>query len=104
MAHSALIIPLSEIDAAIAALVALRLDPSRDGQPYIDMLSAIDAIEGMGSLQDTISDLEHDLSDDSECLACGDSSCACDYLRDLRNEDRVSWGLTSQGASGGVWA
>jgi hypothetical protein len=100
MAHSALIIPLSEIDAAIAALVALRLDPSRDGQPYIDMLSAIDAIEGMGSLQDTISDLEHDLSDEATCLVCEQTSCGCDQAYG----DRVSWGLTSQGASGGVWA
>ncbi len=93
-----LAIPHSDIDAAIAALVALRLDPSRDGQAFINMLSAIDTIEGQGSLQDTIADCEHDLEDEATCLVCEQTSCGCD----ARFEDRVSWGLTSAG-NGGVW-
>ncbi len=93
-----LAISLDHIDTAIAALVALRLDPSRDGQLYINMLSAIDTIEGCGSLQGTIADCEHDLSDEATCLVCEQTSCGCDQAY----SDRVSWGLGSPSGSG-LW-
>ena len=96
-----LAIPLPNIDAAIAALVALRLDPDRGSFAYLTALRCLDAIIGNDALTSEIETAESDLGlDDSECLACGASSCGCD----AQYEDRVSWGLASTGTHGsGYW-
>ncbi len=76
---SGLAIPVVHIDAAIRALQALRAKPQMDGFDYLAMLRCIDAIEGRDALLTAISDCESELGlDDSECLACGSSSCGCD--------------------------
>ncbi len=94
-------IPLPHIDAAIAALVALRLRPSRDNYAWYRALKTFDVIEGCDALLEAIQNMESDLGlAATECLACGSDSCGCD----AEYEDHSAWGLTTRAAGGGHWA
>ena len=70
------------IDDIIARAVALRARPSRFGVEWLNLLCAVDVVEGCDALHDTIADLESDLGSEPECLACGGSSCGCDLRHD----------------------
>lgn len=94
MTHPALHIASSDIQAILSSAYALLAKPSRDSVEWLNLLVAIDRIEGCDALADTISDLESDLglgnADEPQCLACGtDCKGRCDQAYD----DRTSYGM-----------
>lgn len=99
--HPALAIPIADIHALIAKATALLAKPSRGDAAWLDLINAVDRIEGNATLAALIRELEYDLSEtETECLACSQSSCDCD----ARHDDRSAWGLTlpSNGV-GSIW-
>lgn len=88
-------IDTAQIDNIIAHAVALRSHPEKGSVEWLNWLCALDVLIGNDALTSEIEDVEYDLGlTDSDCLACGQSSCGCDQgyedALSLAYVDRIS--------------